>query len=139
MQTKTGNPLALPLTKDLGIALQDYILNARPESDSKNVFLRMISPFQGLVSGSAINYLYKKWFAQAGLAHLSLDKRSFHSLRRSLGMNMVISGVPVTTVAQVLGHNSIKSTRPYISLDSKHLKECALSFVGIEPARKGKA
>lgn len=44
---------------------------------------------------------------------------------------MVISGVPVTTVAQVLGHSSIEPTKQYISLDSVHLKECALNLAAI--------
>ena len=45
---------------------------------------------------------------------------------------MITSGVPVTTVAQVLGHSNITSTKKYIALDSVHLKECALDFTGIE-------
>jgi len=38
-------------------------------------------------------------------------------------------------VAQVLGDDEIESTKKYISLDLKHLKECALDFVGIKPKR----
>ena len=37
-------------------------------------------------------------------------------------------------MAQVLGDDEIESTKKYISLDSIHLKECAISFAGIEPA-----
>ena len=57
-----------------------------------------------------------------------LSKCSVHGIRRALGTNMVIAGVPLTTVAQVLGHSDISSTKQYISLDSVHLKECALSL-----------
>jgi len=58
-----------------------------------------------------------------------------YSLRRALGRNMVIAETPVTTVAQVLGHTDIENTKQYISLDTKHLKVCALSFDGIMPRR----
>jgi hypothetical protein len=44
---------------------------------------------------------------------------------------MVTKNVPMTTVAQVLGHQSFDSTRQYISLDSENLKICALDFRGI--------
>ena len=59
----------------------------------------------------------------------------FHSLRRSLGKSLITSGAKVTTVAQILGDSDIDSTKKYISLDSEHLKECALGFAGIKPKR----
>lgn len=62
---------------------------------------------------------------------LGFSRSPFHGLRRAVGSNMVISGVPVTTVAQVLGHSSIEPTKQYISLDSVHLKECALNLAAI--------
>lgn len=46
---------------------------------------------------------------------------------------MVIAGIPVTTVSQVLGHSRIDPTKQYISLDSVHLKECALDLDGFMP------
>lgn len=125
IQSKTEETLALPLTADVGMAVRDYILNGRPESPHANVFLRAKAPFKGI--STAILYgQFNGYRAKAGL-----PKCSFHGLRRTLGSNMVISGSPVTTVAQVLGHVDIDSTKQYISLDTVHLKECALDFTGI--------
>ncbi|GHU81542.1 hypothetical protein FACS1894191_8500 [Clostridia bacterium] len=45
---------------------------------------------------------------------------------------MTVAGVPVTTVAQILGHKNLNTAKQYISLDTVHLKECALDFQGIE-------
>ena len=45
---------------------------------------------------------------------------------------MVTAGVPIATVAQVLGDMEIDSVKKYVALDSHHLKECALGFEGIE-------
>lgn len=126
-QSKTVESLALPLTTDVGVAIRDYILNGRPDSNLPNVFLRTNAPIKE-VSNSILHGQFNSYRAKVGL-----PKCSFHGLRRALGSNMVISGVPVTTVAQVLGHTAIDSTKQYISLDSKHLKECALDFTGIEP------
>ena len=131
-QSKTGNQVALPLTKDVGMALQDYILNARYSSDEKYIFLRESSPHTKM--GRSIPYMIYNTHRQK----LGLPKQPFHGLRRALGTNMVIAGIPVTTVAQVLGHTSIEPTGQYISLDSANLKQCALSLDAI-PDKKGGA
>jgi integrase/recombinase XerD len=128
-QTKTGNSLAMPLTTDVGEAIQDYILNGRPETELENVFLTLRAPIRKLhhIVPNTQNQRYRK--------KVRLPKSGFHGLRRALGSNMVAAGVPVTTVAQALGHSAISSTKQYISLNSKQLKECALGFTGIEPKR----
>lgn len=125
IQQKTDVPLALPLTMDVGEAIKDYILNGRPRSDTEIIFLRSRPPFQPLGRRglySAFNNIRK---------NVGLGKRPFHDLRRTVGTSMVVAGIPVTTVAQVLGHSDISATKQYISLDSIHLKECALTLDGI--------
>lgn len=131
VQSKTGKALALPLTADVGKAIQNYILNGRQPSELSYVFLRAKSP--ALQLGRTLPYQQFNVYRQ----RVGLPKCSFHGLRRALGTNMVISGVPVTTVAQVLGHSGISATKQYISLDSSHLKECALALSGFEPFKKG--
>lgn len=129
-QSKTEESLALPLTTDVGMAIRDYILNGRPKSNLSSVFLRTNAPIREISHGILYGQ-FNGYRAKAGL-----PKCSFHGLRRALGSNMVISGTPVTTVAQVLGHSEIDSTKQYISLDTVHLKECALDFTGIAPTIK---
>ncbi len=124
-QKKTNVSLALPLTADVGEALKDYILHGRQKNDTDIIFLTSRPPVQPLgrrAVYSAFNHIR---------AVVGLKKCPFHSLRRTVGTNMVITGIPVTTVAQVLGHTAISSTKQYISLDSVHLKECALGLEGI--------
>lgn len=126
-QSKTDATLALPLTTDVGFAIRDYIENARPKTTSTKVFLSTTIPYSEL-SRRSIGKRLNTYCKKAGLNSLW----GFHSLRRSIATNMVISGVPVTTVAQTLGHGSINSTKQYISLDSLNLKKCALGLTGIE-------
>lgn len=132
-QKKTGNPVALPLTTDVGKALEDYILNGRPQSDCEEIFLRGTPPFFPLKDPIAIGDQYNIYLKRAGIQRIAGDGLGFHSLRRATGKNLVTSGTPVNIVAQVLGDSNIDSTRKYISLDSEHLAECALDFTGIEP------
>ena len=133
IQSKTRKALALPLTADVGEAIQDYLLHSRAKSVAKEVFLRSIAPFRGFASKAAILSIYNSYFSKAGLTRAAFDGKSIHGLRRSVGLNMVTAGVPITTVAQALGHSDIDSTKPYIALDARHLRECALGFAGIVP------
>ena len=125
-QKKTNVPLALPLTWDIGEALSDYILHGRPQSNFNNIFLTSRPPIQPLGRRG----MYSAFNRAREIA--GLKNRQFHDLRRAVGTSMVVAGIPVTTVAQVLGHAEISSTKQYISLDSVHLKECSLGLAGIE-------
>jgi len=128
LQSKTSKSVILPLTEDVGEALKDYILNARPPTDSKQIFMRLRPPYRALQSAVTIGEIYWECCKSAGL----LANKRFHSLRRSLGTSMVNAGVPVSTAAQVFGDTRIDSMKPYIAVDSQHLKLCALSFDKIE-------
>jgi len=132
VQSKTGVSLALPLTKDVGEAIKDYILKARPDTECDSLFIRRDPPHSGFVNAVAIGSMYDFYRKKAGLSREPFDGKGFHSLRRSVGKNLVTAGVSVATVAQILGHEDVESSKRYISLDSHHLKECALDFAGIE-------
>ena len=133
VQSKTDESLALPLTKDVGEAIRDYILNGRQETISDEVFLRHHPPFKGFSNGVAIGDMYDYYRKKTGLPRDAHDGKGFHALRRTLGKNLVTSGVPVTMVTQIFGDTHFNGTQKYIALDTEHLKECALSFVGIAP------
>lgn len=128
-QHKTGKPLALPLTTDVAESLKDYIFNGRPESDAHNVFLRHVAPVGLLKSGSIAGNIFSFYKKKAGIT----SDVSYYSLRRAVGKNLVVAGIPITTVSQVLGHTDISNTKQYIALDTQHLKLCALDFEGIKP------
>ena len=132
VQSKTGKPLILPLTTDVGEAIKDYILNGRQKVDSDFVFLRVRPPYRNLSNGVAIEDMYDSYRLKANLPRDAHDGKVFHSLRRTFGKNSVMAGIPVETVAQVVGDSKIDSLKKYIALDSHHLKECALGLVGIE-------
>ena len=131
VQHKTGKPLSLPLTTDVAEALKDYILSARHKCESSHVFIRILPPYVKYSHSGVFGSAYTQYLRKAGIE----GEGGLYSLRRALGRNMVIAETPVTTVAQVLGHTDIASTKQYISLDTKHLKVCALSFDGIMPRR----
>lgn len=134
VQSKTGKTNILPLTQDVGKAVKDYILHARPHSVDDNVFIRLHPPFVAVTDSWSIGDIYERYRKRAGLLREAFDGKGFHSLRRALGKNMTTAGVPVTSTAQVLGDMEFDSANKYISLDSEHLAAVALDFSGIEVA-----
>lgn len=133
IQSKTSVPVVLPLTQDVGTSLSDYILNARPRSEAREIFLRINAPHTALKAAVTIGEIYNDCCRAAGLE----TSKRFHNLRRSLGTSMVSNGVSVYDVAQVLGDRNIESTKPYLAADTEHLKMCALPFDGIFPEEGG--
>jgi integrase len=133
LQSKTLKTVVLPLTNDVGGALKDYILNARPKTDSSHIFIRLKAPFTPIKTAVAVGEIFYRCCKSAGLDY---GKR-FHMLRRSLATSMINTGSPVTDVAQVLGDANINSTKKYLSFDSERLKLCALPLDGIKPKGGG--
>ena len=136
VQGKTQVPISLPLQRGVGIALANYILNGRPKSESPQIFLRSLAPFQSFKDGVSIACVLRRRMNAAGVSHTLGDGKTMHGIRRMLGTQMTIEGVPVTTVAQILGHQNPGSARPYISLDIEGLRECALGFDSVEEGSK---
>jgi integrase len=132
IQGKTKQSLSLPLVESAGNTMIDYILCGRPVSESPFVFLRSVAPYQQFRDGVSISCIFRKYLSKAGISHVAGDGKTFHGFRRTLGTEMVVQGIPVTTVAQALGHRSIESAKQYISLNISGLKQCALNFESIE-------
>lgn len=136
VQRKTGRPLLLPLETATGNTIARYILDARPNSDSEYVFLTTLAPYRKLSDVRSIGNILEKYRKRAGIPHHPGDGKSFHALRRSMGTWMLESGVPLTTISQVLGHKEPDSAKQYLSMDLKGLSSCALDFEGI-PVKRG--
>ncbi len=135
-QGKTGKRVALPLQPPVCDVLADYILNERPESSSRKVFLRSSAPYDALRDGASVACIFRRYLKKAGIKHAINDGRTFHGIRRAVGTSMVSNGVPVTTVSQVLGHQAIRATRQYISLDLQGLRKCALPMSSLGGAHE---
>jgi integrase len=131
LQAKTGKTAVLPLTQDVGDALEDYILNARPKTAVKEIFLKQRVPRTAISSAVTIGEIYEQCCIKAGLP---VTKR-FQNLRRSLATSMAMNGISVYDIADGLADAEVESVKPYIASDTKHLKMCALPFVGISPIR----
>jgi integrase len=129
VQSKTGRPVKLPINGQIRNALADYILNGRPKSNFANIFLRENAPFICLKGTATLDKVIESACTNAGVT--KKPYRSFHSLRRSFGSWMAKEGVPITTIAQMLGHADMDSSKPYLSFDDSQMISCTMGFEDI--------
>lgn len=122
-QIKNKEPLTLPLPDDVGWALIDYLKNARPVSDTKEIFLQVVAPHGVLVNPDNVLIRYMRL---AGIRYEKLQHHGLHILRHSAATHMLDEGIPITTIQSVLGHISSESTKRYTAINIMQLKECAL-------------
>jgi site-specific recombinase XerD len=128
VQGKTAEPLVLPIPKAVLQAVADYILNGRPHSKCDCVFLRHLAPFKGYHDGVSVACIFRKYHKKAGFSHKAGDGKTLHGMRRGIATEMTASGIPIETVAQVLGHKDAKATKQYIAADLPGLHRCVLDF-----------
>ena len=103
-QQKSGTPLVLPLTDEVGGALVEYMEKARPEVDYRELFLRQIAP-SGPIRESGINGLFHSCIARSGL---DIPQQGPHCIRHSFAVHMLREGTTLKTIGDLLGH---KDTR----------------------------
>lgn len=124
-QHKTGELLSLPLEAESGNAIADYILNGRPNSDVKNIFLCHTGKIRPLDARSASG-IVSNHMKQAGIP---AKRRAFHALRRTFGTRLLQNEVSFELIQQLLGHRDMNSMKPYLSIDEQGLKQCALPLL----------
>jgi site-specific recombinase XerD len=125
-QAKTSAPLTLPLTNEVGEALIDYLKSGRPQSAHREVFLRVNPPFDPFGRNDNLHHIVTYWRQLAGIRFRTPRKRGLHSLRHSLATRLLEKGTPFTTIAEILGHTSLESTRIYAKADVEALRSVAL-------------
>jgi site-specific recombinase XerD len=126
-QSKTREPLSLPLTPEVGWAVIDYLRYGRPKIDSPYIFVRHMAPFGPFSEDDHLNQLIKRYMELAHLPTLK-KRRGMHSLRHTMASMLLEKDTPLSTISDILGHIDTDSTAVYLKVDMKKLKECSLDF-----------
>ena len=126
-QSKTGEPLTLPLRATVGNAIFDYIKKERPNNKSGDIlFTNMHIPEKGLHT-SSFSTIVRKVFDKLGIRK-DKTERGFRLFRHNLATKLLENGVQTRVISDILGHVSSLSLNPYIDADITHLRECGLSI-----------
>lgn len=130
IQSKTQQPLELPLLAEVDEALTDYLRHARPSCDAREIFLRNMRPIAPFANGNSHWAVMARALRTAGIAD-SHSRRGFHLLRHSLATQLLGDGVALDVISDVLGHTSVETTRRYTQIDLVGLRSVALSEVEV--------
>ncbi len=127
VQSKTRNLLRLPLLRDVGWAIIDYLQNGRPPSEYPEVFLTCTVPIRPFGQNScALNAILAKRVRQAGVRISSEVPKGMHSLRHTLASVMLANDVELPVISSVLGHVTSEATSVYLHTDISRLRGCTL-------------
>lgn len=80
VQSKTRQPMKLPLVPEVGWAVIDYLKHGRPVVDSDRVFVRHLAPFLPFADSDHLHQLIQAYMKQAHIPRLK-KRRGMHSLR----------------------------------------------------------
>jgi site-specific recombinase XerD len=125
-QSKTKQPLSLPMTEEIGNALIDYLQHGRPITNSREVFLRHRAPFESFGDRSSLHYIITLYRRRAGITLPKQSRQGMHSLRYSLASRLLDAGTPLDTISSILGHVSPESTYNYTKVNINALRKAAI-------------
>lgn len=115
---KQGRPIEVPLTPAVGDALLGYLRDGRPPSAARQLFLALTVPFRPLAASSVYNVVSRA-FRVAGIAS---PHHGSHAIRHAWASRAFAQGQRLKTVADLLGHRSLESTRIYTKVDYPQLR-----------------
>lgn len=128
VQQKTKEPLVLPLLKDVGEAIIDYLRFYRPPStEDEYIFLSHAIPFERLSDNNDIVGRLNKYIERAGIEIPINRMKGPHSLRHALAVKLIDNNISLLTISGILGHTDIRSTADYLRVNVELLRQCTLS------------
>jgi site-specific recombinase XerD len=113
---KCHNPLKLPLPEITTKAIAAYLIGARPQSAHRTLFLSLLPPY-GPITPTTVHYHFKIVMQKINPA------ASVYWLRHTYAQNLLQAGVSLFEIKELLGHDSIESTRKYLLIHIKLMRE----------------
>jgi site-specific recombinase XerD len=123
-----GNRWArMPLPRDVGEAIVDYLANGRSACADRRIFLRAHAPQRGFRGATPISIVASKALARARIDH---SRGGAHIFRHSLATEMLRQGSSLAEIGDVLRHQHPDTTRIYAKVDLSALRELAMPWPG---------
>jgi integrase/recombinase XerD len=113
---KCHNPLKLPIAEVTIKAIAAYIIGARPQSDLRTLFLSLMPPY-GPITATTVTHHFKVHMQKINPA------ATVYWLRHTYAQSLLQAGVSLYEIKELLGHDSIESTRKYLLIHIKLMRE----------------
>ena len=115
-ERKGGDLITLPLPENTLKAIALYVSKGRPPGPSRHLFLIHCFPYRPVEANTVVGYI-KRAMLQAGLPS------SAYWLRHTYAQNLLLIGRSIYEVKEMLGHQNIQSTHPYLHIDAKLMRK----------------
>jgi site-specific recombinase XerD len=115
-ERKGANPICMALPMAVIRAIAEYIIDIRPETDKRELFLRLRPPFTR-VSGQLVGRNISIWMHKCGV------EASAYHLRHTFALNLLKSGASVFEIKEMLGHDRIQAISRYLSIQTDMMRE----------------
>jgi site-specific recombinase XerD len=113
---KCHNPLKLPVPEITIKAIAAYIIGARSQSDLRTLFLSLMPPY-GPITPTTVTHHFKVHMQKVNPA------ATVYWLRHTYAQNLLEAGVSLFEIKELLGHDSIESTRKYLLIHIKLMRK----------------
>lgn len=124
---KSGRRNEFPLLLEVGQAITAYLLDGRPRSSSRRVFLRGKAPIRGFRGASGVGSIVRHSLKRAGVKAPTFGA---HQFRHGLATEMLRQGASLGEIGDVLGHRHPQTTKIYTKVDLEALRTLALPWPG---------
>jgi site-specific recombinase XerD len=124
---KGGHEDKLPLPKDVGQSLANYLKRLRPTCACRRIFIRSSAPHEGFADSAAVDIVVQRALRRAGI---NAPTRGAHLFRHSLATQMLRNGASMSEIAKILRHQSEKTTAIYAKVDLVALRSIAHPWPG---------
>ncbi len=115
-QRKNTKPISLPLPECCIKVIAAYIMGGRPKTDSRRLFITAIVPYRPVLPVSVSTDITRA-MKQAGL------QSTAYWLRHTYAQNLLETGVDFFEIKEMLGHDRIQTTRRYLHIHTKLMRE----------------
>jgi len=113
---KGNNPITLPIAEHTIKAIAAYVVNVRPKSEYRSLFLSFHTPHRPISSAAVVHYISKA-MKEAGLSS------SAYWLRHTYAQNLLETGMSIFEIKEMLGHDKIESTKNYLHIHIKLMRK----------------
>jgi site-specific recombinase XerD len=123
---KASREDGMPLPKEVGEALAEYLTDARPQTPLRSVFISCKAPRRA-IRPDLVSDVTRRACDRAGLPRVGA-----HRLRHTLATEMLRRGVKLADIGQVLRHRDLATTALYAKVDLATLATITLPWPGDE-------
>lgn len=117
----------LPLPDATGRAIAEYLLDGRPNTTRRELFVRHRPPLNAPADPDIVRNAIRYAAKRCGLEHCI---RGTHILRHTLAGRLVHGGARFKEIADLLRHRSLDTTTIYAKVDLEALAQVALPWPG---------